>query len=93
MNIVEFTVAKKRMHAISVQNHFVEIELTNHRRTHTDEKPYACAMCPKRFPRRSSLGDHQDTHSSVKKYACTDCQKQFSTNTQLKVHRKNHHRQ
>lgn len=61
--------------------------LVIHLRTHTNEKPYACSYCPRRFPQTSSLKDHiRARHTLEKPYFCHMCGKPFSSRTNFRVH-------
>lgn len=66
--------------------------LQQHRRTHTNERPFACLEpgCDKRFFRNSHLQVHKHTHAKEKPLKCSVCHKGFITNQQLLRHTKTH---
>ncbi|KAH3684727.1 hypothetical protein WICPIJ_004313 [Wickerhamomyces pijperi] len=65
--------------------------LEQHKRSHTNERPYQCRECQKRFFRETHLKSHIWTHSSTKPLSCPQCNKGFITNQQLTRHRRAHH--
>lgn len=64
--------------------------LEQHRRSHTNERPFSCDVCGKSFLRKSHLKVHQWTHSDEKPLSCTYCSKGFVTGQQLKRHLSSH---
>uniref|UniRef100_A0A8C0FTB9 C2H2-type domain-containing protein n=1 Tax=Bubo bubo TaxID=30461 RepID=A0A8C0FTB9_BUBBB len=64
--------------------------LTEHRRTHTGETPYACPECGKTFGRTSNLVKHLRTHTGEKPYGCGRCGKTFSLSSNLVKHERTH---
>ena len=42
--------------------------LKSHQVSHTNERPYACEICKKRFKRSSCLKIHQTTHTGDKPF-------------------------
>ena len=44
------------------------IDLVNHRRTHSGEKPFECRVCSRQFARSHHLAVHSRTHSGEKVY-------------------------
>ncbi|CAL8391402.1 unnamed protein product [Arctogadus glacialis] len=59
-------------------------------RTHTDEKPYGCGQCMRRFKLKGNLKLHMMTHSGEKPYRCDQCVKCFSQSCNLKLHMMTH---
>lgn len=46
---------------------------------HSDEKPFSCNLCDKKFRRKSTLNDHIKVHNGEKMYKCSICEKLFIT--------------
>ena len=51
--------------------------LTKHMRIHTNEKPYECDVCEKRFRHSGDLKYHMRIHTNEKPYECDVCEKSF----------------
>lgn len=65
-------------------------ELNFHRRNvHSDEKPYQCPKCEKRYTKHSQLEKHMQGHSA--KFDCTECDKSFRGLKKLNSHVKASH--
>ena len=50
---------------------------------YTEEKPYHCESCDKRFTRSADLKRHKRTHTGEKPYECEFCQKRFAQSSTL----------
>ncbi|KAM9923153.1 hypothetical protein OXX59_005351 [Metschnikowia pulcherrima] len=57
-----------------------------HVRSHTDEKPFACAECDKKFSHSGNLTLHMGYHTGEKPFACVNCDKRFSQRGKLTIH-------
>ena len=62
--------------------------LKKNKLAHTDEKPYQCDMCRKRFTERSNLKTHMLTDEGERSdiFECDVCLKQFTRRSYLKKH-------
>lgn len=61
---------------------------------HTNEKPFECSDCFKRFSRQSSLSAHNRTHKRTElDFQCSFCGKRFGWKSNLSVHLELHRSQ
>uniref|UniRef100_A0A672RV84 C2H2-type domain-containing protein n=1 Tax=Sinocyclocheilus grahami TaxID=75366 RepID=A0A672RV84_SINGR len=58
---------------------------------HTEETPYECSHCDKRFSDSGNLKTHKMIHTGEKPYHCAACGKHFSRSSALHSHTKNNH--
>ena len=56
------------------------------RRTHSDQRPYACDVCHKTFGHVVSLSQHRAVHSQERSFACKQCGKSFKRSSTLSTH-------
>lgn len=64
--------------------------LTQHQRSHTDSRPFRCAVCSAAFYRESHLNTHALSHSDEKPFQCSICGKGVNTRQHLKRHEVTH---
>lgn len=74
--------------------------LVEHRRTHSNERPFQCSFCAAAFGRRKEMKRHEASHTNEKKHVCLGsyeengkevtfgCCKGFSRKDALNEHRK-----
>merc|ERR1711920_738186 len=57
---------------------------------HTDERPFGCRYCHKRFRLAQHLKEHIRIHTGEKPYKCNICGRAFCQISNLKSHQKTH---
>ncbi|KAJ2817339.1 hypothetical protein GGI24_005428 [Coemansia furcata] len=60
--------------------------LTSHKLTHTEERPYPCDLCEQRFSRNHDLKRHQKIHTGARPFVCTRCNRGFARADALRRH-------
>ncbi|KAG6921594.1 zinc finger protein 251, partial [Chelydra serpentina] len=65
-------------------------ETTVQQTSHSEEKPYKCLDCGKRFRFSANLIKHWRTHTGEKSYECLDCGKSFSEKSHFITHQRLH---
>ena len=53
----------------------------------TDDKPFKCKECPKKYAHSGTLHRHKAVHSSAKNFKCDVCGNKFKTDTSLRGHK------
>ncbi|XP_073537623.1 uncharacterized protein [Phyllobates terribilis] len=56
----------------------------------TEEKPYSCSECGKRYSKNYQLVTHRRIHTGEKPFSCTECGKCFTEKSYLVTHQKSH---
>lgn len=64
--------------------------LTQHLRSHTNERPFKCQTCDSSFLRKDHLERHVTTHFDDKPFKCSHCGKGVATAQHLKRHEITH---
>ncbi|XP_053158377.1 zinc finger protein 660-like isoform X2 [Hemicordylus capensis] len=83
-------VAEKTLCPFSRRNFSSESSFQPQRKRHTEEKPYGCLECGKRFHKTDSLMSHQRIHTGEKPYKCLECGKGFIQKSHLTSHQHIH---
>ncbi|XP_068157058.1 zinc finger protein 780B-like [Drosophila tropicalis] len=66
-------------------------ELNNHIQScHTDERPFECPHCPKKFATMNHLRDHTRLHTGQRPYKCPHCPKVYTLWSSIKAHISEH---
>jgi len=66
--------------------------LKDHKKRHTNYRPFKCHLCGNSFARTSTLKIHLHTHQGDKPHKCPFpyCNKSFTERGNMKTHYKNH---
>ena len=81
----EFTLVINHLAAPSNPKCTQKAHLISHERIHTDEKPFSCSICSKKFSLLHSLMTHERIHTDEKPFSCSKCDKQFTQAGHLKT--------
>lgn len=58
--------------------------------TRSEDRQFACTLCPLKFKIKKDLRRHQVKHSEVLNYSCNECGKKFKYKSMLNYHVLNH---
>ncbi|XP_077111813.1 uncharacterized protein LOC143767392 [Ranitomeya variabilis] len=61
-----------------------------HQRARTEEKPYPCSECGKRFNQKSDLVRHHRIHGGLKPFSCSECGRCYINKSHLLRHQRSH---
>lgn len=64
--------------------------LTEHMRTHENERPHECQECGQRFTQSTQLNVHKRSHTGARPYPCRICKRPFSHSNALMLHIRRH---
>ncbi|XP_039449146.2 zinc finger protein 39-like isoform X2 [Culex pipiens pallens] len=64
--------------------------MSNHLKTHSQDRSYQCPHCPLNFYSKNNWGKHVNVHTKERKYVCPVCDKIFLRSDNLKRHKQSH---
>jgi len=74
-------------HILCIAKFFTKSSLERHKKTvHSEERPFPCSLCPKKFKEKNKLKEHTKRHQNDKKYQCHICLKKFVTKAEASRH-------
>ncbi|XP_073403849.1 uncharacterized protein [Dendrobates tinctorius] len=72
------------------KNNMQNKRLVIDQRIQTEEKPYSCSECGKRYSKNYQLVTHRRIHTGEKPFSCSECGKCFTEKSYLVTHQKSH---
>ncbi|XP_065290848.1 oocyte zinc finger protein XlCOF15-like isoform X1 [Dermacentor albipictus] len=69
-----------------------KFNMTEHEKLHMGERPFACDVCHRNFPRIRDLRAHSASHANGKTFDCPACGKRFAWPSSMYRHRQAQHR-
>ncbi|XP_040211277.1 mucin-2-like isoform X2 [Rana temporaria] len=82
---------KQFLKCFSCPKIFTDVNLfIQHKRSHKENKSFACPDCGKGFVRKSVLKLHRRTHTGERPFVCSECGKRFSQRFNLVIHQRIH---
>nr|XP_055035316.1 gastrula zinc finger protein XlCGF8.2DB-like [Misgurnus anguillicaudatus] len=77
---------------IKCENSFSEDERpADHKRTHSEEKPFTCQQCGTSLRTKVNLKAHMRIHTGEKPFTCQQCGKSFTRKGNLNIHVRDSH--
>ncbi|XP_055696295.1 RB-associated KRAB zinc finger protein-like [Lutzomyia longipalpis] len=77
-------------HMCPICGKVIMCNLKVHITTHSDERPFECAHCGKKFKNKLYLKTHIGVHKTDNPYKCTFCPEQLPTKNKLDIHVRSH---
>ncbi|XP_061715541.1 zinc finger protein ZFP2-like isoform X2 [Cydia pomonella] len=71
-------------------NKLLKGHLTEHMRTHENERPHECDVCGQKFTQSTQLTVHKRSHTGARPYPCRICKQPFSHSNALMLHIRRH---
>lgn len=65
--------------------------MAKHKKTHDEDKPHKCTLCPKQYSEACELQRHLTTHSTERPFSCKFCERKFKNKAYMKKHVKQYH--
>ncbi|XP_039755650.1 zinc finger protein 260-like isoform X2 [Pararge aegeria] len=69
---------------------YLKGHLTEHMRTHENQRPHKCPDCGQSFTQSTQLTVHRRSHTGTRPYACRICKRPFTHSNALMLHIRRH---